>query len=78
MLHIVQHSYNFFSSRTPKPKLWIFSSRTPNPKLLAAKLEGTGTNPRPRIRPQDPLHLAGSTSGNVDPDPFSKNHDKFT
>ena len=40
-----------FSSRTPKPKLWIFSSRTPYPKLLTAKLEGTGTNPSPRIRP---------------------------
>ena len=36
---------------TPKPKLLIFGSRTPNPKLLTAKLEGTGTNPRPRIRP---------------------------
>ena len=27
-------------------------SLTPNPKLLTAKLEGTGTNQRPRIRPQ--------------------------
>ena len=52
MPRIIQHSYNFFCSRTPKPKLWIFSSRTPNPKPLTAKLEGTGTNPRPRIRPQ--------------------------
>ena len=34
---IIQHSYNFFSSHTPKPKLWIFSSRTPNPKLLTEK-----------------------------------------
>ena len=39
------------SSRTPIPKLWIFSSRSPNPKFLTAKLEGTGKNPRPRIRP---------------------------
>ena len=31
----------------------VFSSRTPNPKLLTAKLEGTGTNTRPRIRPQE-------------------------
>ena len=53
MPRILQHSYNSFSSRIPKPKLWIFSSRTPNPKLLTAKLEGTGTNPRPRIRPQE-------------------------
>ena len=51
MPRIIQHSYNFFCSRTPKPKLWIFSSRTPKPKLLTAKLEGSGTNPRPRIRP---------------------------
>ena len=41
MSRIIQHSNNFFSSRTP------------NPKLLTAKLEGTGTNPRPRIRPLD-------------------------
>ena len=51
MPRIIQYSYNFFCSRTPKPKLWIFSSRTPNPKLLITKLEGTGTNPQPRIRP---------------------------
>ena len=41
MPHIIQHSYNFFSSRTPKPE------------LLTAKLEGTGTNPRPRISSQN-------------------------
>ena len=55
MPRIIQHSYNFFSSRIPKPKLRNFSSRTPNAKLLTAKLEvleGTETNPRPRIRPQ--------------------------
>ena len=40
MPHIIQHSNNFFSSRTPKPK------------LLTTKLEGTGTNPRQRVRPQ--------------------------
>ena len=39
MPRIIQRSHNFFSSRTP------------NPKLLTAKLEGMGTNPRPRIRP---------------------------
>ena len=39
MPRIIKHSYNFFSSRTP------------NPKLLTAKFEGTGTNPHPRIRP---------------------------
>ena len=37
---IIQHSYSFFSSRTP------------NPKLLTAILEGTETNPRPKIRSQ--------------------------
>ena len=47
MPRIIQHAYNFFSSRTPKHKLWIFSSRTPNPKFLTVM----GTDPRPRIRP---------------------------
>ena len=51
MPRIIQHTFNFFSSRTPKPILSIFSSCTPNPKLLTAKLQGTGKNPRPRIRP---------------------------
>ena len=35
----------------------IFSSRTPDPKLFTSKLEGTGTNPRPRIRPQEEQKL---------------------
>ena len=55
MPRIIQHSYNFFCSRTPKPKLWIFSSRTPKPKLQTVKLEGSGTKKRPRIRPQECL-----------------------
>ena len=39
MPRIIQHSYNFFCSRTPKPK------------LQTVKLEGSGTKKRPRIRP---------------------------
>ena len=57
MQRIIQHSYNFYSSRTPKPKLRII-----NPKLLIAKLEGTETNPRPRIRLFDKNTLSKATA----------------
>ena len=50
MPRIIQHSYNFFCSRTPKPK------------LLTTKLGGSGTKTRPRIRPQFRRRDAFSTS----------------
>ena len=60
MPRIIQHFYIFCSSRTR------------NPKLLAAKLEDTGTNPRPRLRPLDALHFVkkvekGKDLGSVPP-----------
>ena len=54
---IIQHSYNFFSSNPNSEFCYLhriysfWLPPTPNPKLLTEKLEGTGTNSRPRIRP---------------------------
>ena len=60
MPFIIQHSYNFFSSCTPKPKLWILLPLTPNPKLLTAKLEGLVTNLCLRMRPLFSLDKKGT------------------